>query len=248
MMSQDPFSDEDDEVEESAEWLATFADISLLLLVFFILLFSLSTLDPSKFNASFGSIKGALGGDAKGTPASDRKEFQGALHEMTKMRKELIETQRQTFNEIRSFLVQNGIEGQVGAVLDEGTITLRLPAKVLFEAHSAELSEESVKVLNLIQEIFVRRLEQTVDIRGYTDDTPPPAGSHFRDNWELSALRAVNVLRYLLSRGIDASRLTATGFGPLEPIMMNTTEENRARNRRVEFVLQRKVSKGGARP
>lgn len=247
-MSDDPLFDDDEEIEESTEWLATFADMSLLLLVFFILLFSLSTLDPSKFTESFGSIKGALGGDAKGTPAADRNVAQGALHEITKMRKELIEAQKQTFNEIRSFLVQNGMEGQVGAVLDEGSITLRLPAKVLFERHTAELSEESLKVLRLLQEIFVRRREQTIDIRGYTDDSPPPAGARFRDNWELSALRAVNVLRYLLSQGIEASRLTATGFGPLEPIMMNTTEENRARNRRVEFVLQRKVEKSGGRP
>lgn len=247
-MSDEPLFDDDEEIQESTEWLATFADMSLLLLVFFILLFSLSTLDPSKFNASFGSIKGALGGDAKGTPASDRNVAQGALHEMTKMRKELIEAQKQTFNEIRSFLVQNGMDGQVGAVLDEGTITLRLPAKVLFETHSADLSEESLKILKLLQEIFVRRREQTIDIRGYTDDTAPPAGARFHDNWELSALRAVNVLRYLLSQGIEASRLTATGFGPLEPIMMNTTDENRARNRRVEFVLQRKVDKNSPTP
>ena len=243
-MNDDPQLMEDEEIEENQEWLATFADMSLLLLVFFILLFSLSTLDPSKFNASFGSIKGALGGDAKGTPASDRQVESGALHEMVKLRKERIEAQKQTFNEIRSFLVQNGMEGQVGAVLDEGTITLRLPANVLFERHSADLSPESVRVLKLMQEIFVRRLEQTVDIRGYTDDVPPPGGVRYKDNWELSALRAVNVLRYMLSQGIDPSRLTATGFGPLEPIMMNTTEENRARNRRVEFVLQRKVDKG----
>ena len=244
-MSDDPLLEEEDEVEENQEWLATFADMSMLLLVFFILLFSLSTLDPSKYNASFGSIAGALGGDAKGTPATDRKVEQGALHESVKMRKELIEAQKQTFNDIRSFLVQNGMEGQVGAVLDEGTITLRLPAKVLFAQHSADLSPESQRVLKLLNDIFVRRREQSIDIRGYTDDIEPPAGTRFKDNWELSSLRAVTVLRYLLSQGIEASRLTATGFGPLEPMMMNTNEENRARNRRVEFVLQRKVLKGG---
>ena len=246
MSDDDPLIEDDDEIEENNEWLATFADMSLLLLVFFILLFSMSTLDPSKFTESFGSIKGALGGDAKGTPASDAKVAEGALHEITKLRKELIEAQKNTFNEIRSFLVQNGMEGQVGAVLDEGTITLRLPAKVLFDQFSADLSPESEKILRLLQEIFVRRREQKIDIRGYTDDQPPPANSRFRDNWELSALRSVNVLRYLLSQGIEASRLTATGFGPLEPILINNTEENRARNRRVEFVLQRKVDKPGS--
>ena len=245
-MSDEPVIEEDDEIEENTEWLATFADMSMLLLVCFILLFSLSTLDPAKFTESFGSIKGAMGGNATSAPKVEGKGGeQGALHEMVKLRKELIEAQQQTFNEIRSFLTQNGVEGQVGAVFDEGVITLRLPANVLFDSNSEQLKPEAQHVLHVLKDIFVQRREQNVDIRGYTDDTEP-VGSRFKDNWELSALRAVSVLRYLVTQGIEPTRVTATGFGPLEPIMMNTTEENRARNRRVEFVLHRAVTK--ARP
>lgn len=236
---------DDDKLEENNEWLTTFADLSLLLLVFFILLFSLSTLDPSKFQDSFGSIKGAMGGDATSSPSMKDYETTGAQYEQVKMRKQLIEAQRQAFNEIRSFLVQNGMEGQVGAVLDEGVITLRLPAQVLFEKYSERLSPQSEHILKILHEIFVRRRDQNIDIRGYTDDTQPPASSRFKDNWELSALRAVSVLRYLLAQGIEPTRLTATGFGPLEPIMMNTTEANRARNRRVEFILYKRITRGG---
>lgn len=247
MSDEGPLQEEDEEITPDEGWLATFADMSLLLLVFFILLFSLSTLDPSKFTESFGSIKGALGGATMGMPpvATESKGEQGALHEAVKMRKEHIEAQKQTFNEIRSYLTQNGVEGQVGAVLDEGTITLRLPANILFGRFQEGLNEESHKILRVLHEIFVNRREQQIDVRGYTDDGPPPAGLRFKDNWELSALRAVSVLRYLLSQGIEASRLTATGFGDLEPLVPNTTEENRARNRRVEFVLHRNVTKAG---
>lgn len=246
-MSDGPLQEEDEEITTDESWLATFADMSMLLLVFFILLFSLSTLDPSKFTESFGSIKGALGGDKMGMPPVSTKSQgdQGAQHEAVKLRKEQIEAQKQTFNEIRSYLTQNGVEGQVGAVLDEGTITLRLPANVLFERFHETLSADSHKLLRVLHEIFVNRREQQIDIRGYTDDEAPPAGLRYRDNWELSALRAVSVLRYLLSQGIEPSRLTATGFGELEPLLPNTTEANRARNRRVEFVLQRKVTKAG---
>lgn len=245
-MSDGPMQEEDEEITPDEGWLATFADMSLLLLVFFILLFSLSTLEPSKFTESFGSIKGALGGASMGMPpvATESKGEQGAQHEAVKARKQLIEAQKQTFNEIRSFLTQNGVEGQVGAVLDEGTITLRLPANVLFERFQETLGPDAHKILRVLQEIFVHRREQQIDIRGYTDDEPPPAGLRFKDNWELSALRSVSVLRYLLSQGIEASRLTATGFGELEPLLPNTSVENRARNRRVEFVLQRNIIKG----
>ncbi|MEG2172311.1 MAG: flagellar motor protein MotB [Desulfovibrionaceae bacterium] len=246
-MNNGPLQDEDEEITPDEGWMATFADMSLLLLVFFILLYSLSTLDPSKFTESFGSIKGALGGDSKGLPpvATESKGDQGALHEAVKMRKAQIEAQKETFNEIRSYLTRNGVEGQVGAVLDEGTITLRLPANILFGRFQENLSPESHKVLQVLQEIFVHRREQQIDVRGYTDSEAPPPGMRFKDNWELSALRAVSVLRYLLAQGIEASRLTATGFGDLEPLVPNTTAENRTRNRRVEFVLQRRVMKGG---
>ncbi len=242
-MSDDPLQGGDDDVDEGEGWLATFADISMLLLVFFILLFSLSTVEQSKFLATVGSIKGALGGDASSLTHNDPTQKAGSLHEEVKRRKELIEAQKQTFNDIRSFLVQNGVEGQVNAVLDEGTITLRLPGKVLFGPDSTELTDESLKILDVLKDIFVKRREQRIDIRGYSDDQSPAPNSRFKDNWDLSALRAVTVLRYLLSQGIEADRLTATGYGSLNPIMPNTTEENRARNRRVEFVLQRDVTK-----
>lgn len=238
------FDEDNDTIEESQEWIVTFADTSLLLLVFFILLFSLSTIDPAKFKNSFGSIKGALGGEAKGTPASDRKVEDGALHDMVRMRKELLDAQTHVFNDIRSFLVQNGMEGKVGAVLDQGNIILRLPAQLLFDQHSTELGPESEQILKVLLDIFVKQRTQNIDIRGFTDNSPTPEGARFRDNWELSALRAVTVLRKLLAQGIEAPRLTATGFGDLAPIMANTTEENKAKNRRVEFVLHRFVDSG----
>ncbi len=240
-MSNDPLQS-DDEVSEGEGWLATFADISMLLLVFFILLFSLSSVEQTKFMAAAGSIKGALGGKDRGLEADTPIGFAGQMHEQVKKRKELIEAQKQTFNEIKSFLVKSGVEGQVGAVLDEGTITLRLPARILFAANSSELTPESENVINVLKDIFVQRREQSIDIRGYTDNSPIPEGARFKDAWELSALRAVTVLRFLLASGIDPERMTATGFGSLHPIMPNNNEENRAKNRRVEFVLKREVT------
>ncbi len=241
-MSNDPLQSED-EVDEGEGWLATFADISMLLLVFFILLFSLSSLEQTKFMAAVGSIKGALGGEQQSLSKESPIGTVGKLQQDVKMRKELIEAQTQTFNEIKSFLVKNGMEGQVSAVLDEGTVILRLPAKVLFGPNSAELNPDSMQIIDILKDIFVQRREQNIDIRGYTDDTPIPENARFKDAWDLSALRAVTVLRYLLAKGVDPERMTATGFGSLNPIMPNNNEENRAKNRRVEFLLKRDVTK-----
>ncbi|MBU3954174.1 MAG: OmpA family protein, partial [Proteobacteria bacterium] len=62
----------------------------------------------------------------------------------------------------------------------------------------------------------------------------------FPSNWELSAIRATTVIKYLVSKGVAPQRLTATGYGDIMPQVPNTTDENRARNRRVEFVLEKK--------
>lgn len=240
----DPYDEADIGEEPNDEWLATFADICLLLLIFFILLFSLSTIDPTKFMNSFGVIKGAMGGDDALSSASEGKGDAGKLEESIKIRKEMLEAQKQTFNEIRSFLVEQGVEGKIGAVLDEGVITLRLGANILFGQFDDAMPAGSSKILDVLVSILVKKREQNIDIRGYTDNQEPPEGLRFKDNWELSALRSVAVLRYLLSKGIESTRLTATGFADLNPLLPNTTEENRARNRRVEFVLERTVSRG----
>ncbi len=229
---------------ESAPWLATLCDIMLLLLVFFILLVSFVDFSGERIISALGSIKTAMGGEKQSLPSAAPPKKSAALYESVRMRMQLIEAQKQTFNEIRSFLVENSLEGKVGARLEEGRIVLELPAQVLFAPKSVELSEQSRRMIDLLKDVFVLRREQNIDIRGYTDDVPVTDTSRFVDNWELSTLRAVAVLRYLIAQGIEPDRLTATGYGALNPLVPNTSEANRARNRRVEFVLQRDITKG----
>ena len=82
--------------------------------------------------------------------------------------------------------------------------------------------------------------EYTINIKGHTDDIPI-ATERFPSNWELSAVRATTVLKYLIGKGISARRLTATGYGDSDPLVPNTSDRNRAVNRRVEFVLEKKA-------
>jgi len=81
--------------------------------------------------------------------------------------------------------------------------------------------------------------EYSVNIKGHTDDRPILT-KEFPSNWELSSIRATTVLKYLIQGGIDPGRLTATGYSDLLPLVANDTPENRAINRRVEFVLEKK--------
>ncbi|MFQ5717156.1 MAG: flagellar motor protein MotB [Nitrospinales bacterium] len=77
-----------------------------------------------------------------------------------------------------------------------------------------------------------------MNIQGHTDDVPV-ATERFPTNWELSAARATAVLRFFIDKGIEPKRLTATGYADIFPLFSNDTEQGRAQNRRVEFVLEK---------
>ena len=229
--------------EESREWLTTFADLSLLLLVFFILLYSMSTLDPVKFTDSFTAVRRALGQESDKLMTARIKSEEAAILDTVKMQKQLIESQKKVYSDVRTFINKKGVEGVVGAVFDEGKITLRLPGDVLFPSGQVQLTEKGREVMVEIKDFLVRAMDQQINIRGFTDDVPPSRNSRFKDNWEISSLRAVYVLRYLMQLGIERERMTATGLADLEPLFPNNTPENRAKNRRVELVLEKQVVK-----
>ncbi|GAB7080047.1 OmpA/MotB family protein [Megalodesulfovibrio paquesii] len=233
----------DEEDEEIPEWIVTYADLFTLLFAFFVLLFAMSTLDVQRFTDSFTSVRRALGKNESGVFTTKVQSEEGAILETVMLQKQIMAQQRQVFSEIRTFLNRKGVEGLVSSVFDEGHITLRMPSDVMFAPGSAEISAEGRKVIAEMRDIFIQHVDQTINIKGFTDDVPPAPGGRFQDNWELSSMRAVNVLRILLEQGVEPKRMTATGLAELEPIVPNTNTENRAMNRRVEFVLERKVGK-----
>lgn len=239
---------EPDEPEDMA-WLATYGDMVTLLLVFFVLLVSMSTVEVKRFQSVFGSMRMAFGGLSASEIAGGQMQSnidsntQQSVQDLMRIRQELLKNQENVFNAIQSYLSKKNVEGDVGAVLDEGTITLTIGDSLLFAPGSEELSEGAEEQLETILEIIEANREMTVNIKGYTDDSAIPQGARFKNNWELSALRAVNVLRWLIDHGIDPLRITATGMGDLNPRFPNDSPENRAKNRRVEFCLERQVVK-----
>jgi len=249
-MSEDKYSlssktgemEQEQEEDEPKNWITIFADIALLLLVFFVLLFSFSTLNDEKFRETILSVRESLGRkDTEDWGMRVRTDTSGVLMDRATQFRQLREAQQQTFADIQYFQNEKGIEGIVGARLDEGKITLTLPSEVLFDLGEVELKPEGKKMLQDMKDIFNRHPQQRINIEGHTDNTPPREGGRFEDNWEISSMRALNTLRFLMQEGIDPGRMTATGYADLQPLYPNTTEGNRDRNRRVEFVLERHV-------
>lgn len=233
---------DDQEDDKNNGWLATLCDISLLILTFFILILSMSSLDSAKFDSSFSAIRDTFGGDEKKSITNKSTTNEADAVNFLKVHEEMVAAQKNIFNAIRSFITENAINDKLQATFDDGIITLKLPSEALFGPGSEVLTNEGKKVLLKLRDLFLKNREQSINIKGYTDNSPVAPGARFHNNWELSALRAVNVLRELINDGIEATRMTATGLGDLDPLVPNDTPENRAQNRRVEFILERRVT------
>ncbi|MFH1614942.1 MAG: OmpA family protein [Planctomycetota bacterium] len=118
-----------------------------------------------------------------------------------------------------------------------GTLTVTLPNEILFSSGKADLKASSKSDLNHIVSVLQERYaNRPIDIVGHTDSDPIKK-SKWADNWELSAQRALSVVRYLGKNGIHGERLRAVGCGDARPVVSNETSSGKARNRRVEFVV-----------
>ena len=120
-------------------------------------------------------------------------------------------------------------------------VRLTLPSPVLFEEGSTRLSPEAGAVLAALGEIL-GGVDNPILIEGHTDDVPI-VGGRLRSNWELSAARSFSVIEFLMSRGLPAARFHPRGYGEQRPVASNGTAEGRAKNRRIEISLIRKLEK-----
>jgi len=125
-----------------------------------------------------------------------------------------------------------------------GTITVTLPNTILFESGKASLkSATSAELDHILSVLKQKYAEKEVDVVGHTD-TDPIRKSSWNDNWELSAERALSVTRYLIEHGIPESKVRAAGCGPARPVVPNTTSDGKAKNRRVEIVVNMRQRAG----
>lgn len=136
------------------------------------------------------------------------------------------------------------LEEALAAPLASGRITLRdgrigISGSVLFSLNSAELQQEGRELLSqLVQplQLYLGENDELLMVSGFTDDLPIQQGNlHFTDNWELSAQRALTVTRALIEEGMPPALVFAAAFGAEQPVVPNTDNSSRSRNRRVEM-------------
>lgn len=250
----------------SPGWLMTYADLMTLLLVFFVLLFSMSNLEKERFADAVRSFKSAFQNAVSGAPDSliplenmtpgtpaeindaimqapqdSNPAEQNDAEDSAQSEIAALEWQQLTRDLERAFqLMQMEDAVEIGAPKD-GKLSLRVKGAALFNSGSADFNYAMLPMLDALLETLIVNPGYKMEIQGHTDDIPIQT-AQFPSNWELSAVRATTVLRYLIDSGINPKRLTATGYGASIPLMPNISPENRAANRRIEFVLEKRAS------
>ncbi len=141
--------------------------------------------------------------------------------------------------------VKNALLGfspdELTVTMRDGKVYVSLSDKLLFKSGDANVEIKGKEALKKLAEVLNKNNDVSIAIEGHTDNVPIKT-SVYKDNWDLSAARATNVVRLLTDEyKMDARRLTAAGKGEFSPIADNTTTEGKARNRRTEIVLSPKL-------
>ena len=216
-------------------WMVTYSDLVTLILVFFILLFSMSQIDIVKFKAitqsyrehflefypSIIPLENPAGVDSE-LPDNDKENAEDSLKNL--------------LVEVQSFLDKNGLEDVIIANRTERGVVLVLQEQVLFDPGEASLIGGSFEFLDKVGELLTK-LPNLVKVEGHTDDVPMNS-YRYPSNWELSAARASSVIKYFIeNHNIDSGRFIAVGYADTRPIVSNSDPELRQKNRRVEIII-----------
>ena len=219
-------------------WMVTFADPMTLLLTFFVLLLSMSSMDRSILHDAVSHFVGDMG--------LATKKGAGRIPPKFELVQELIENPAELLHNpqrLKDLLFPDDVlpEGMARSTLDQNLQVLARPEGValvlsdglLFASGGSELGPDSRRILSEFAK-FLASTAMPVNVAGYTDNVP---GTQ-KDNYVLSTERAMAVLGFFLDSGFDPGRFSVSAYGEAFPLGDNATPEGRAKNRRVEILLK----------
>jgi chemotaxis protein MotB len=244
-----------DDGDNHERWLVSYADFVTLLFAFFVVMYSISSVNNEKYETLSEALGSAFSEDQQAqkvidpiqmgevtpttikpiileNPTKEEIEKKRDLsEEILKERREL-----QMISEQFEDVLQPYIENKLIEVKrNDFWIELEMNSELLFLSGEAELSHKAIPVLRKVAEV-VRLLPNAINIEGHTDNIPIDT-VEFPSNWDLSSARATSVVRQFVQNRISAQRLSAVGYGEFHPIADNNNVEGRFKNRRVVLVL-----------
>jgi chemotaxis protein MotB len=261
------------EFENEERWLLTYADMLTLMFALFMVLYSISSVNISKYESLQQSLKAAFSGSILSggkaimqsgsestkahTPATAAvpaivpltpnipKPTDTSAQQISKAMiaasgaKQEQESFKKLQRELNAYAKAHGFSSEVQTVIArQGLVVHVLTDKLLFDSGSATLQPAGSPLLQEVAHLLNVDQKHPITVEGNTDNQPIQS-SQFPSNWELSTDRATTVVRYLIAHGVNEQRLSAAGYADLHPLASNATAAGRARNRRVDIVLDR---------
>ena len=230
-------------------WMTTFSDMMTLLLTFFILLYSISSVDAVKFKNISASLQSVLMGEKNssileedGTVQDiplDEPKFEESEAPDEVVPEEQLRVDKETldmYEKVEEYVTEKGLLADVTVSLNENGVFVNIKEAILFEPGRASLIAGGQELLDSLEDLFLQ-FENKIVVEGHTDDVPM-SSAMYPSNWELSSGRAIQVVRYLSEvKSIPNSRLSAVAYGEYRPMVPNDSAENRALNRRVNLLI-----------
>ena len=257
---------EEEPPKGSPLWMSTFGDLMNLLLCFFVLLFSMSTVDAQKFEmiaASFSNTFSIFTGG--GTSFQDGMLISNGVsqlneldeyinstgkaaessqnsNQMDEMEKEGLEASEQLAEKVEEALEENSLDKEIDVTFTSQYVQLTLKGSILFNSGEATIREDAIPTVEKVAMILQRYAEGTIEIEGHTDNVPIH-NSKFENNNVLSSYRALAMFDYLTENTtLNPANIKHSGRGEYVPIADNTTPQGRAKNRRIEIKIYNTLS------
>lgn len=233
-----------EETGDTNAWMVTFSDLLTLMITFFVLLLSMSSMDEKKLKNMFGLFTETLGvlelGKGRDVQKLEMAPDIGIIYENFIIEENLI---KQLLDQAIAGEKGSDVERLRGSIafgdmitVDERGVVITLSDAILFKPGETEVSREAYPLIDKLSD-HLKNNSYGIKIEGHTDSTPAGADT---SNLVISAKRANSVMRYLSEvSGIGMDRLSARGYGEHYPLADNDTDENRAKNRRVEIIISK---------
>lgn len=229
-------------------WLVSYADFITLLFAFFVVMYSMSSINEGKYRVLSDTMVAAFKTPPKSQePIQIGKERKAIVKErvIVEENEQIKILKDEKFTEDKNMVgIANKVESILKPLVDQGLVTVNhnklwveveLNNSLLFDIGSADLEDESIEVIRKLGKV-IAPLPNQIDVEGHTDNVPIK-NEIYPTNWELSASRSASLVRALARMGVKPSRLTAIGFGEFRPKASNKTYQGRQTNRRVAVII-----------
>lgn len=230
-----------EEEGNSERWLVSYSDFITLLMVLFVVLYSMGQTDVEKYKALAESMRDAftIGGGAADVIDLEINKSAGTIEDGSPAPivvpgiPESPPKAEEVAGQLTAMLVTQNLGGEVSVQTNIEGVLISLSEKLLFPTDSADIPADAFPILDTIVGML-KPIDNDIRLVGHTDNTPP---TNYASNWELSLARAMQIGNYLINAGIDPDRLIVTGRGEYDPVFANDTEEHKALNGRVDIVI-----------